>query len=49
VVRAESFAENPELIDAPSKLPASTTTEQKRRNAIQLVSCRDYPTQNSSS
>jgi hypothetical protein len=35
------LAENPELIDAPSRPPASTTTEQKRRNAIQPVSCRD--------
>jgi len=33
-VTAASFAENPELTDAPSKLPASTTKEQKRRNAI---------------
>jgi hypothetical protein len=34
VVTAESLAENPVLTDAPSKLPASTTTEQKRPNAI---------------
>jgi hypothetical protein len=33
-VTAASFAEKPELTDAPSKPPASTTTEQKRRNAI---------------
>jgi hypothetical protein len=47
VVWGESFAENPELVEAPSKLPASTTTEQKRPNAINS-SPAEIPTQNSS-
>jgi hypothetical protein len=34
VVRVESFAENPEVTEAPSKPAASTTAEQNRPNAI---------------
>jgi hypothetical protein len=44
VVTTESFAENPELIDAPSMQPASTTPEQKRLNAIHS-SPAEIPTQ----
>jgi hypothetical protein len=44
VVAAVSFAENPELTDAPSNAPASPTTEQKRLNAINS-SPAEIPTQ----
>jgi hypothetical protein len=44
VLTGESFAENPELIDAASNTAASTTAEQKRLNAINS-SPAEIPTQ----